>query len=54
MRADKLRKKYHRLLFEKVLRVDQFGIPNNADRSSAVSVALSKSIVEKIGISAVR
>ncbi len=49
--ANNLREEYHSLLFENVLYIDKSGIPNNADKSSPVSVALSKSIVEKIGIS---
>lgn len=51
MEAGNLRKEYHRLLFESVLRVDESGIPNNADKSSVASVALSKSIVKMIRLS---
>jgi len=51
MKAEELRKEYHHLLLENLLYVDNSGVPNNADRSSPVSVALSKSIVGKIGIS---
>ena len=43
-----LRRQYHRRIAHDVLRL-QDGIPNNADRGSNSSVAISRGIVERIG-----
>ena len=43
-----LRREYHRRIVHDVLRL-QDGIPNNADRGSNSSVAISQGIVEQIG-----
>ncbi len=43
-----LREAYHRRIFEKILFVDDRGIPNNADKYSKLSVSLAKGIVSQI------
>ena len=43
-----LREEYHRRIFEKILFVDDRGIPNNADKYSKLSVSLAKGIVSQI------
>lgn len=48
-RLYKLRLEYHRRIVRDVLRLDASSIPNNADRGSAASVAISRGIVEGIG-----
>lgn len=40
---------FHRALLAEVLTTDQHGIPSNADRSSQISVAIAKGIVERLG-----
>jgi hypothetical protein len=43
-----LREEYHRRIFEKILFVDDRGIPNNADKYSKLSVSLAKGIFSQI------
>jgi hypothetical protein len=43
----KLRIQYHRDICEKVLFVDNRGIPNNADKHSDISVALAQGVVRR-------
>jgi hypothetical protein len=50
MVLEELRNEYHKSIFEELLTVDQSGIPSNADKSSQVSIALAKGIVEEIAI----
>jgi hypothetical protein len=45
----KLRKEFLHNICTKLLTVDSQGIPNNADKSSTISIALSKGIVHEIG-----
>lgn len=47
-RMQALRRKYHQQLCEQILSLDADGVPNNADRYSAISVALAKRIVLQI------
>ena len=47
-----LRAEYHRRIFANVLRVDKEGIPNNADRGSALSVRLARGIIDRVGLPA--
>lgn len=44
-----LRQEYHREICEKVLFVDNNGIPNNADKHSDISSALARGIVQRFG-----
>lgn len=46
----KLRRRYHRNIFNEVLRVSEAGLPNNADRGSKASVRIASGIVEQIGL----
>ncbi|MYB39408.1 MAG: restriction endonuclease [Gammaproteobacteria bacterium] len=46
-----LRRRYHRSIFDDVLRVSEAGLPNNADRGSKASVRIANGIVEQIGMS---
>ena len=46
-----LRRRYHRNIFDDVLRVSEAGLPNNADRGSKASVRIAARIVEEIGLS---
>ena len=46
----RLRRDYHRNVFEKVLRVSEQGTPNNADGSSRVSSGIAGVIVQRIGL----
>ena len=43
------RSEFHRTLLAEVLTTDRDGIPSNADRSSQISVSISKSIVGQLG-----
>ncbi len=43
-----LRQEYHRRIVRDVLRLKD-GVPNNADRGSKSSIAISRGIVEEIG-----
>ena len=43
------RAEFHRTLLAEVLTTDQHGIPSNADRSSQISVSISKGIVGQLG-----
>lgn len=45
-----LRRQYHAAVFERVLRVNTRGVPNNADKSSSGSVQISQSIVREIDL----
>lgn len=45
-----LRQEYHRRICEDVMRVNDSGVPNNADKVSPSSVRISKGILEKINI----
>lgn len=46
----KLRKEYHRQIFERVLSLDANGVPSNADKHSKISVSLAKGILEQINL----
>ena len=46
---DRLRRAYHERIVNDVLRLGDSGIPNNADRGSKSSIAISKGIVERMG-----
>jgi len=48
-RMQLLRRKYHQELCDQIIRLDAEGVPNNADKHSAVSVALAKNILLQIG-----
>ncbi|MDD5766356.1 MAG: NgoMIV family type II restriction endonuclease [Candidatus Marinimicrobia bacterium] len=50
MIIERLRKKYHKNIFEQLLSVDDSDVPSNADKSSKISVALAKGIVEQIAL----
>ena len=43
------RQAFHQSLLTDVMRVDDNGIPNNADRDSPLSVAIAKDILERLG-----
>ena len=45
-----LRRRYHRSIFDEVLRVSEAGLPNNADRGSKASLRIANGIVEQIGM----
>ena len=45
-----LRRSYHAAVFERVLRVNPDGIPNNADKGSKGSVRISQGIVREIDL----
>jgi hypothetical protein len=47
---NKLRNEFLKEICEKLLTVDSDGIPNNADRSSKISISLAKGIVDEIGV----
>lgn len=49
-KIDVLRQSYHQRICRDVLRKNAEGIPNNADRNSAVSARLGKGLVDNIGI----
>ena len=50
-RIEVLRQDYHHRICREVLRQDESGVPNNADRGSTASVRLGNGIVKNIGIS---
>ena len=47
-----LRQEYHRRICADVMRVNESGVPNNADKGSSSSVRISKGILEKINVPA--
>lgn len=49
MSIDSLRKKYHQALCKTILKIDQRGIPSNADKHSEISVTLGRDIINQIG-----
>lgn len=49
MILEKIRNDYLKNICEKLLTVDSNGIPNNADKHSAISVNLAKGIISEIG-----
>lgn len=49
-KMEKLRREYHRQIFEQILFLGINGIPNNADKHSQISVALAKGVVERINL----
>ena len=48
-RIERLRRVYHRQICDKVLRQNESGIPNNADRASAASVRIGRGVIDLIG-----
>ena len=50
-KIEDLRRAYHRQICDEVLRQDEFGVPNNADKKgSAASVKIGRKIIELIGL----
>lgn len=45
-----LRRQYHAAVFERVLRTNAAGVPNNADKSSRGSVEISRGILREIAL----
>lgn len=45
-----LRKNYHKNICEKLLSIDEKGIPNNADKHITISVELAKGIIKELNI----
>lgn len=43
------RKSFHAALFKAVLKIDENGVPSNADKSSKVSVKIAQGIMERLG-----
>ena len=50
-KIEDLRRAYHRQICDEVLRQDESGIPNNADKGSTASVRIGRKIIELIGFS---
>ncbi|MBM3435252.1 MAG: restriction endonuclease [Bacteroidetes bacterium] len=50
MILEDLRKEYHSAIFNKILRVDDNNIPNNADKYSNISVLIARGIIDQIAI----
>lgn len=48
-KIEDLRLAYHRQICDEVLRQDESGIPNNADKGSTASVRIGRKIIELIG-----
>ena len=48
-KIEDLRRAYHRQICDEVLRQDESGIPNNADKGSTASVRIGRKIIELIG-----
>ncbi len=46
---ERLRRSYHRSIFDEVLRKGESGAPNNADSASTTSVRISNGIIDRIG-----
>ena len=49
-KIEELRRKYHRRICTEVLRINENGVPNNADNASAASVEIGTRIVRYIGM----
>lgn len=47
------RRSFHAALLEKVLRANEAGVPSNADGNNAVSVAIAKGILTRLGAEAI-
>lgn len=50
-KIEELRCAYHRQICAKVLRQDEAGVPNNADKGNNASIRIGKGIIDRIGFS---